>query len=127
MLFFFEGRSESSEGSSQDEMERATAKLAQKGQPKSGRRKPERVTYSFGFYIFVISTAVIPIWQFQFRATQFEHSWLLTTLKGHVSDVIGMDFASNGKFVVSIGTDRSIYLWHVKVNQITGLDIDITN
>ncbi|EJD75802.1 hypothetical protein LOAG_17124 [Loa loa] len=54
-------------------------------------------------------------WKFEkMRAPQFEHPWLLTTLKGHVSDVLDLDFSSNGKYVASVSSDRSLYLWNVK-------------
>ncbi|CAG9530023.1 unnamed protein product [Cercopithifilaria johnstoni] len=54
-------------------------------------------------------------WKFnKMRAPQFEHPWLLTTLKGHVSDVVDLDFSSNGRYLASISSDRSLYLWNVK-------------
>ncbi|VDK88474.1 unnamed protein product [Litomosoides sigmodontis] len=48
------------------------------------------------------------------RTPQFEHPWLLATLKGHVNDVIDVDFSSNGKYLASVSSDRSLYLWNVK-------------
>uniref|UniRef100_A0A915PLQ6 Uncharacterized protein n=1 Tax=Setaria digitata TaxID=48799 RepID=A0A915PLQ6_9BILA len=48
------------------------------------------------------------------RAPQFEHPWLLTTLKGHVNDVLDLDFSPNGKYLASVSSDRSLYLWHVR-------------
>lgn len=50
------------------------------------------------------------------RAPQFEHPWLLTTLKGHVSDISDLDFSSNGKYLVSVSLDRSLYFWSVKAS-----------
>lgn len=55
---------------------------------------------------------------FQMRAPQFEHPWLLTTLKGHVSDVVDLDFSSNGRYLSSVSSDRSLYLWNVKASVI---------
>ncbi|VDN04844.1 unnamed protein product [Thelazia callipaeda] len=54
-------------------------------------------------------------WNFdKTRTPQFEHPWLYTTLKGHVNHVMDMDFSSNGRYLVSVSGDRSLYLWHVK-------------
>lgn len=54
-------------------------------------------------------------WKFdKMRTPQFEHPWLLTTLKGHVKDVLDLDFSSNGRYVASVSSDRSLYLWNVK-------------
>ncbi|VDK42096.1 unnamed protein product [Anisakis simplex] len=48
------------------------------------------------------------------RDVLYDHPWLLTTLKGHVGRVLDVDFSSNGKFLASIGEDRSLFLWHTK-------------
>ncbi|VDO33941.1 unnamed protein product [Brugia timori] len=56
-------------------------------------------------------------WKFdKMRTPQFEHPWLLTTLKGHVKDVLDLDFSSNGRYVASVSSDRSLYLWNVKAS-----------
>uniref|UniRef100_A0A0R3RS45 WD_REPEATS_REGION domain-containing protein n=1 Tax=Elaeophora elaphi TaxID=1147741 RepID=A0A0R3RS45_9BILA len=58
-------------------------------------------------------------WKFnKLRVPQFEHPWLLTTLKGHVTDVSDLDFSSNGKYLASVSSDRSLYLWKVKASVI---------
>ncbi|VBB30261.1 unnamed protein product [Acanthocheilonema viteae] len=52
-------------------------------------------------------------WKFnKMRTLQFEHPWLMTTLKGHVSDVMDLDFSSNGRYLASVSSDRSLYLWN---------------
>uniref|UniRef100_A0A915ASE8 Transducin beta-like protein 2 n=2 Tax=Parascaris univalens TaxID=6257 RepID=A0A915ASE8_PARUN len=48
------------------------------------------------------------------RDVLFDHPWMITTLKGHVGRVLDVDFSSNGKFLVSVGEDRSLFLWHTK-------------
>ncbi|OZC06171.1 WD domain, G-beta repeat protein, partial [Onchocerca flexuosa] len=54
-------------------------------------------------------------WKFdKMRTPQFEHPWLFTTLKGHVNDVLDVDFSSNGRHLASVSSDRSLYLWNVK-------------
>lgn len=36
----------------------------------------------------------------------FSHPWLLTSLKGHSSDVLDMDFSSNGKYLATCGEGK---------------------
>ncbi|MCP9263622.1 hypothetical protein DINM_007010 [Dirofilaria immitis] len=86
----------------------------------------ESVGYFFivfsGLSAFIIALFVWTRWDTtkritmkdKMRAPQFEHPWLFTTLKGHVSDVLDMDFSSNGRHLVSVSSDRSLYLWNVK-------------
>uniref|UniRef100_A0A1Y1MZI9 Uncharacterized protein n=2 Tax=Photinus pyralis TaxID=7054 RepID=A0A1Y1MZI9_PHOPY len=44
----------------------------------------------------------------------YTHPWLLTSLKGHTSEVLDMDFSSNGKYLASCADDRTVLLWDVK-------------
>ncbi|KAK5641744.1 hypothetical protein RI129_010291 [Pyrocoelia pectoralis] len=44
----------------------------------------------------------------------YTHPWLLTSLKGHTSEVLDMDFSSNGKYLASCAEDRTVLLWDVK-------------
>ncbi|VDD94177.1 unnamed protein product [Enterobius vermicularis] len=49
----------------------------------------------------------------------YSHPWLLTTLKGHVGQVLDIDFSPNGKFLVSVCSDRTMFLWNIKVCDFT--------
>ncbi|CAG9767198.1 unnamed protein product [Ceutorhynchus assimilis] len=44
----------------------------------------------------------------------FNHPWLLATLKGHTGRVLDMDFSANGKYLVSCGDDRTVFIWGAK-------------
>lgn len=48
------------------------------------------------------------------KDAQYDHPWLLTTLKGHTGRILDIDFASNGKTLVSCAEDRSLMLWNLK-------------
>uniref|UniRef100_A0A914V925 Transducin beta-like protein 2 n=1 Tax=Plectus sambesii TaxID=2011161 RepID=A0A914V925_9BILA len=48
------------------------------------------------------------------KDAQYDHPWLLTTLKGHTDRILDFDFASNGKTLVSCAEDRSLMLWNLK-------------
>ncbi|GAB1607922.1 transducin beta-like protein 2 [Argonauta hians] len=44
----------------------------------------------------------------------YSHPWLLTTLKGHTSAILDMDFSHNGKYFITVGEDRSALIWSIK-------------
>lgn len=44
----------------------------------------------------------------------YSHPWLLTSLKGHTSDVIAMDINASGKHLALTAEDRSIIIWNTK-------------
>ncbi|CAD6191849.1 unnamed protein product [Caenorhabditis auriculariae] len=44
----------------------------------------------------------------------YDHPWYVTTLKGHTSPVVDVDFAPDGKKFVSISSDRSVFFWDVR-------------
>lgn len=50
------------------------------------------------------------------RATNvaFNHKWLASSLKGHSSPILDMDFSPNGKYVITVAEDRSLMLWSTK-------------
>uniref|UniRef100_A0A0N5AKB6 WD_REPEATS_REGION domain-containing protein n=1 Tax=Syphacia muris TaxID=451379 RepID=A0A0N5AKB6_9BILA len=48
------------------------------------------------------------------REVAYSHPWLLTTLKGHVGQILDIDFSPNGKFLISVCKDRTMFLWHTK-------------
>lgn len=48
------------------------------------------------------------------KETVFKHKWLSATLKAHSDNVTGIDFSSNGKYLLSCGLDRAIFLWSTK-------------
>lgn len=48
------------------------------------------------------------------KEPQFKHTWLSGTLKAHSDKLTGIDFSSNGKYLLSSGLDRAIYLWSTK-------------
>ena len=48
------------------------------------------------------------------KEKNFEHKWLLTTLKGHQSSVLSMDISPNDKFLASSCENRSLILWPTK-------------
>ncbi|VDM48442.1 unnamed protein product [Toxocara canis] len=54
-----------------------------------------------------------PKWE-KMRDVLYDHPWILTTLKGHVGRVLDIDFSSNGRFLASVGEDRSLFLWYTK-------------
>jgi len=45
----------------------------------------------------------------------FSHPWLMTSLKGHAGPVCDMDYSSNGKFLASCSSDRSLLVWPTKL------------
>ncbi|CAF0719924.1 unnamed protein product [Brachionus calyciflorus] len=48
------------------------------------------------------------------KESTFKHNWLASSLKAHSDNVTGIDFSSNGKYFVSCGLDRAIFLWSTK-------------
>ncbi|CAB3362887.1 Hypothetical predicted protein [Cloeon dipterum] len=50
----------------------------------------------------------------ELKAVAFSHPWLYTSLKGHSSTILSMDFSSNGKYLISCSDDRSVFLWPSK-------------
>ncbi|BFZ18412.1 hypothetical protein BsWGS_21451 [Bradybaena similaris] len=44
----------------------------------------------------------------------FSHPWLSSTLKGHSSRIVALDFSPNGKYMISASEDRALMLWSVK-------------
>lgn len=36
----------------------------------------------------------------------FNHQWLLTSLKGHTSEILDMEFSPNGKFLATCGEGK---------------------
>jgi len=44
----------------------------------------------------------------------FHHNALVTSLKGHSGNVLGLDLSCNGKYLASCSEDRSVRLWSVK-------------
>ncbi|KAK7087866.1 hypothetical protein V1264_021863 [Littorina saxatilis] len=44
----------------------------------------------------------------------FTHQWLSSTLKGHSSRVVAVDFSPNGKYLVSTSDDRVMMMWSTK-------------
>uniref|UniRef100_H2YEE1 Anaphase-promoting complex subunit 4 WD40 domain-containing protein n=1 Tax=Ciona savignyi TaxID=51511 RepID=H2YEE1_CIOSA len=46
--------------------------------------------------------------------SNFSHSLLSVTLKGHSGKVLGLDVSINGKYMASSSDDRSVRLWSVK-------------
>uniref|UniRef100_A0A0B6ZZF9 Uncharacterized protein n=1 Tax=Arion vulgaris TaxID=1028688 RepID=A0A0B6ZZF9_9EUPU len=44
----------------------------------------------------------------------FFHPWLSSTLKGHSSRIVALDFSPNGKYMISASEDRALMLWSVK-------------
>ncbi|KAK6736964.1 hypothetical protein RB195_019575 [Necator americanus] len=53
-------------------------------------------------------------WKAKAKDVSYEHKWSVTTLKGHTTDITGMDFAQDGKKLVSVSTDRAAFLWDVR-------------
>ncbi|XP_068633388.1 transducin beta-like protein 2 [Battus philenor] len=52
-----------------------------------------------------------PTWK---GKTEFNHPWLLKSLKGHPGTVLHMDFSANGKFLAATCDDGSVILWDIK-------------
>lgn len=48
------------------------------------------------------------------KEPQFKHRLLASILKAHSDTVNGIDFSSNGKYLLSAGSDRAIFLWSTK-------------
>lgn len=48
------------------------------------------------------------------KDSAFKHQWLAVTLKAHSDNVNGIDFSSNGKYLLSCGNDRALFLWNTK-------------
>ncbi|RNA06630.1 transducin beta 2 [Brachionus plicatilis] len=48
------------------------------------------------------------------KETTFKHDWLSTCLKAHSDKITGIDFSSNGKYLLSCGNDRAVFLWSTK-------------
>ena len=41
----------------------------------------------------------------------FKHSSLIVNLKGHTNNALSGSFSSNGKFVTSCDSEKSVFLW----------------
>ncbi|CAB3404244.1 unnamed protein product [Caenorhabditis bovis] len=52
--------------------------------------------------------------QWKAKVNEIKHLWFVTTLKGHTSNVVDIDFATGGKKFVSISDDRTAFLWDVR-------------
>lgn len=48
------------------------------------------------------------------KEADLKHPWLSAILKAHSDLVTGIDFSSNGKYLISSGLDRAIFLWSTK-------------
>uniref|UniRef100_A0A1I7WBT8 WD_REPEATS_REGION domain-containing protein n=1 Tax=Heterorhabditis bacteriophora TaxID=37862 RepID=A0A1I7WBT8_HETBA len=48
------------------------------------------------------------------KDASYDHSWSITTLKGHTSNVTGIDFAPDGRKFVSVSIDRTVFLWNTR-------------
>ncbi len=48
------------------------------------------------------------------KEPQFKHKLLSTILKAHSDNVYGIDFSPNGKYLLSTGGDRAIFMWSTK-------------
>ncbi|CAO1376362.1 unnamed protein product [Diamesa serratosioi] len=44
----------------------------------------------------------------------FNHNWLLTTLKSHTGSVLDISFSSNGKYLATSADDRTVLIWYLK-------------
>ncbi|KHJ98858.1 WD domain, G-beta repeat protein, partial [Oesophagostomum dentatum] len=53
-------------------------------------------------------------WKPKVKDVSYEHKWSVATLKGHTTDITGMDFAPDGKRLVSVSSDRAAFLWDVR-------------
>lgn len=47
-------------------------------------------------------------------ANTFKHKLLAGSLKAHSDIVTGIEFSSNGKYLLSCGNDRAIFMWSTK-------------
>ena len=62
--------------------------------------------------------------------TSFSHAWLAGTLKGHGSDILGLDFSQNGKYVITCAggdlLEKSLFLvcTHLSVFDFRKMAID---
>ncbi|VDL83217.1 unnamed protein product [Nippostrongylus brasiliensis] len=54
-------------------------------------------------------------WKAKTKDASYDHPWSVTTLKGHTTNVTGMDFAQDGKKFVTVSTDRAAFLWDPRV------------
>lgn len=45
------------------------------------------------------------------QKTGFKHSSLIVNLKGHTNNALSGSFSSNGKFVTSCDSEKSVFLW----------------
>jgi len=48
------------------------------------------------------------------KSSTFTHPWLLTSLKGHSSPVLSIDFSSNGKYLASCSAGLLAQVFHTK-------------
>ncbi|KIH59653.1 WD domain, G-beta repeat protein [Ancylostoma duodenale] len=53
-------------------------------------------------------------WKPKVKDVSYEHKWFVTTLKGHTADITGLDFAQDGKRLVTVSSDRAAFLWDVR-------------
>ncbi|XP_064647954.1 transducin beta-like protein 2 [Lineus longissimus] len=44
----------------------------------------------------------------------FSHPWLAKTFKGPGSNILGLDFSPNGKYMIACSEDRALLVWNVK-------------
>ncbi|CAJ0605600.1 unnamed protein product [Cylicocyclus nassatus] len=70
-------------------------------------------------------------WKAKPKDVSYDHKWSVATLKGHTTDITGMDFAPDGKRLVTVSPDRAVFLWdardfeekeHKSVRQILDFD-----
>jgi len=45
---------------------------------------------------------------------KYNHSWLVTSLKGHAGRVLDLDLSENGKYLATCDDDRSVLIWLTK-------------
>ena len=48
------------------------------------------------------------------KEAQFKHKLLVKSLKSHSDNVTGIEFSPNGKYFLTTGSDRAIFLWSTK-------------
>ncbi|XP_029651046.1 transducin beta-like protein 2 [Octopus sinensis] len=101
VFFFFVAKKSKEEREKEIEETSATKPKPKQNQSQNGKQQANK-------------TAKKPFTTKKKAHATYTHPWLLTTLKGHTSTILDMDFSQNGKYFITVAEDRSALIWSIK-------------